>query len=148
MDLIEKITQKESRIGIIGLGYVGLPLAIEYCRAGFRVTGFDIDPEKVALLNEGKSYIKHIESSQISGCFPSFHATSDFRGLAGTDCIIVCVPTPLNKYREPDLSFVLNTTKTIAKHLRRDHLVVLESSTYPGTTDEDMKAILDAELAK
>jgi UDP-N-acetyl-D-glucosamine dehydrogenase len=143
MNLIEKIRRKESRVGIIGLGYVGLPLAIEYCRAGFCVTGFDIDAEKVTLLNQGKSYIKHIAPSQIVGCFPAFHATSDFGELAETDCIIICVPTPLNRYREPDLSFVLDTTKTIAGHLRKGHLVVLESSTYPGTTDEDMKGVLE-----
>ncbi len=143
MDFVEQIALKESRVGIIGLGYVGLPLAIEFCQAGFRATGFDIDEEKVALLNEGKSYIKHIDSSRIKNCFPSFRASSNFAELAGMDCMIICVPTPLNKYREPDLSYVLNTTKTIAGHLRKGQLVVLESSTYPGTTDEDMKAILE-----
>jgi len=144
MNFIEKIREKESAVGIIGMGYVGLPLAIEFCRAGFQVTGFDIDGEKVRLLNEGKSYIKHIDASQIRKCFPSFHATADFAALGGMDCIIICVPTPLNKYREPDLSFVLDTTKAIAGHLRKGQLVVLESSTYPGTTDEDMRSILEA----
>lgn len=143
MNLIERITEKESTVGIIGMGYVGLPLAIEFCRAGFHVTGFDIDEEKVRLLNEGKSYIKHIDASQITNCFPSFQATADFDGLAGMDCIIICVPTPLNKYREPDLSYVLDTTRAIAGHLRSGQLVVLESSTYPGTTDEDMRTILE-----
>lgn len=143
MNVIERINERESAVGIIGMGYVGLPLAIEFCRAGFHVTGFDIDGEKVGLLNEGKSYIKHIAASQITNCFPSFHATADFEGLAGMDCIIICVPTPLNKYREPDLSYVLDTTRSIADHLRKGQLVVLESSTYPGTTDEDMRAILE-----
>ena len=143
MDFAEKIASKESTIGIIGLGYVGLPLAIEFCRAGFHVTGFDVDTEKVRLLMDGKSYIKHIDASHIQNCFPSFSATADFSRLADMDCIIICVPTPLNKYREPDLSYVLNTTRTIAEYLRKGQLVVLESSTYPGTTDEDMRAILE-----
>lgn len=143
MELIEKIKSKEAHIGIIGLGYVGLPLVMEFCKAGFRVTGFDIDPEKVALLKRGKSYIKHMSESRLLECLPLFSPTTDFSKLAETDCVIICVPTPLNKYREPDMSFVFNTTKTIAQYLRKGQLIVLESTTYPGTTDEDMRPMLE-----
>lgn len=141
MDLIEKIKSKKARVGVIGLGYVGLPLVMEFCRAGFNVTGFDVDPEKVSLLREKKSYIKYIDSSSIARCV--FHPTTDYSMLSDVDCIIVCVPTPVNRYREPDLSYVFNTARTIARHLRKGQLVVLESTTYPGTTDEDMRAILE-----
>jgi len=143
MELIEKIKAKEAHIGIIGLGYVGLPLLIEFCRAGFYVTGFDVDAEKVKLLREGKSYIKHIEPSWISRCASQFYPTNDFSKLSHMDCIIICVPTPLTKHREPDLSYVFQTTETIANNLRKGQLIVLESTTYPGTTDEDMRAILE-----
>ncbi|MBE7443747.1 MAG: nucleotide sugar dehydrogenase [Planctomycetia bacterium] len=143
MELIEKIKSKKAHIGIIGLGYVGLPLVMEFCKAGFRVTGFDIDPEKVALLKRGKSYIKHMSESRLLECLPLFSPTTDFSKLAETDCVIICVPTPLNKYREPDMSFVFNTTKTIAQYLRKGQLIVLESTTYPGTTDEDMRPMLE-----
>jgi UDP-N-acetyl-D-glucosamine dehydrogenase len=143
MGLMEKIRAKEARVGVIGLGYVGLPLVIEFCRAGFRVTGFDIDPEKVAMLKEGKSYIKHIGAPEIARCSPLFNPTTDYSGLSGTDCVIVCVPTPVNEHREPDLSYVFETTRAIARHLRKGHLIILESTTYPGTTDEEMRAILE-----
>jgi UDP-N-acetyl-D-glucosamine dehydrogenase len=143
MHLIEKILYREATIGIIGLGYVGLPLVIEFCRAGFAVTGFDVDPEKIAMLSRGQSYIKHIESDRITQCAPLLSVTTNFSLLSKMDCILVCVPTPLNKYREPDLSFVFNTTRNIALSLRKGQLIVLESTTYPGTTDEDMKAILE-----
>lgn len=146
MSLIQKIKTKKANIGIIGLGYVGLPLAIEFCKAGFRVTGFDLDNEKVALLKKGKNYIRHIDVTPIAkkgNAAGSFNPTTDFAILLKMDCIVICVPTPLNKYREPDLSYVFNTTRTIAKYLRKGQLIVLESTTYPGTTDEDMKAILD-----
>jgi UDP-N-acetyl-D-glucosamine dehydrogenase len=143
VDILKRIGSKEARIGIVGLGYVGLPLVIEFCRAGFRVTGFDIDEGKVQSLKEGRSYINHIASALIRECAASFSPTSDFSHLAEMDCIIICVPTPLNKYREPDLSYVFNTTKTIARHIRKGQLISLESTTYPGTTDEDMRAILE-----
>jgi len=143
MSLVEKINRKEARVGIIGLGYVGLPLVIEFCRAGFPVTGFDVDPEKTAMLSRGESYIKHIASGRIRPFAHLLVATTDFSQLADMDCIIICVPTPLNRNREPDMSYVFNTTKTIAKYLRKGQLVALESTTYPGTTDEDMKAILE-----
>lgn len=141
MLLIEKIHSRNTNIAIIGLGYVGLPLAMEFYRAGFRVTGFDIDTEKGNVLKQGKSYLKHINASLISRYLSSFNPTTDFARLSEMDCIIICVPTPLNKYREPDMAFVFNTTKTIAQHLRQGQLVVLESTTYPGTTDEYVRAI-------
>lgn len=143
--LLKKIKERSAHIGIIGLGYVGIPLVREFHRAGFNVTGFDIDPQKVDMLNSGKSYIRHIPSEDIKKFLISgrFHATTDFSHLKEMDCILICVPTPLNKHREPDLSYVLNTTRTIARYLRKGQLVVLESTTYPGTTDEDMKKILE-----
>ena len=143
MNLLNKIRTKEARIGIIGLGYVGLPLVFEFCKAGFYVTGFDIDGGKIKSLKKGKSYIKHIAALRIKECAPLFTPTSDFSLLSKMDCVIICVPTPLNKYREPDLSYVFDTTKTIARYLHKDQLIVLESTTYPGTTDEDMKKILE-----
>jgi UDP-N-acetyl-D-glucosamine dehydrogenase len=143
MSLIEKIKSKQAKVGVIGLGYVGLPLVIEFSKAGYRVAGFDIDPEKVKILKQGKSYIKHIDSARLAQCGPSFTPTTDFSKLTDMDCIVICVPTPLNKYREPDMSYVFNTTETVAKHLRKGQLISLESTTYPGTTDEDMRAILE-----
>ncbi len=151
MNLIEKIQSKKAQIGVIGLGYVGLPLVIEFCKAGFRVTGFDIDDTKVALLAKGQSYIKHIDASRLAPLLrPSskgpapFSPTSDFSLLRGMDCILTCVPTPLNKNREPDMTYVFNTTRTIARFLRKGQLIALESTTYPGTTDEDMRGMLEA----
>lgn len=143
MNLTEKIGNRTARIGIIGLGYVGLPLVFEFCRAGFQVTGFDVDPIKVEKIERGESYIKHLSSSLIAEAAPRFQATTDFSLLGGMDCIIICVPTPLNKYREPDLTYVLETTRTIAKYLKKGQLITLESTTYPGTTDEDMRFILE-----
>ncbi|MGO9613954.1 MAG: nucleotide sugar dehydrogenase [Dissulfurispiraceae bacterium] len=143
MDLKDKIKARTAHLGIIGLGYVGLPLAIEFCRAGFPVAGFDIDNRKVELLKQGKSYIKHIDSVGIAQCASLFSATSDFSELSGMDCIIICVPTPLNKNREPDMSYVFNTTRLIAQNLKREQLIVLESTTYPGTTEGEMKDILE-----
>lgn len=143
MDIVGKIREKKAFVGIIGLGYVGLPLVIAFCRAGFRVSGFDLDPEKIETLKNGGSYIKHIDAALIQECSATFMPTTDFSRLSEMDCIIICVPTPLNKYREPDLSYVLNTTRTIARHLRKDQLIVLESTTYPGTTDGEMREILE-----
>src|SRR3989304_7094636 len=143
MELVNKIKLKEAKVGIIGLGYVGLPLVIEFCKTGFPVTGFDIDQSKVEMLKQGKSYIKHIEARYITQSLSHFSPTTDFSQLSEMDCIIICVPTPLNIYREPDLSYVFETTKTIAGTLRKGQLIVLESTTYPGTTDEDMRAILE-----
>jgi len=143
MELLTKIQKRSAQIGIIGLGYVGLPLVFEFCRAGFKVTGFDIDPKKIEKIERGESYIKHLPSSLFAEAAPQFTATNDFKQLASMDCIIICVPTPLNAYREPDLSYVFETTKAIAAHLKKGQLIVLESTTYPGTTDQDMRKILE-----
>lgn len=143
MDLIKKIKTRDARIGVIGLGYVGLPLALEFCRAGFQVFGFDVDQRKIELLGKGRSYIKHIPAARIREQLGSFTPTSEFSLLRKMDCIILCVPTPLDKNREPDMSYVFKTTEMVAQYLRKGQLVVLESTTYPGTTDEDMRAILE-----
>ncbi|MEJ2697177.1 MAG: nucleotide sugar dehydrogenase [Candidatus Sulfobium sp.] len=143
MDLLAKIRSKEAKVGVIGLGYVGLPLVIEFCKAGFHVTGFDIDEEKVESLKQGKSYIGHIGSALLAPHASLFTPTNDFSLLSDTDCIVICVPTPLNRNREPDMTYVLETTKSVARYLKKDQLVVLESTTYPGTTDGDMRAILE-----
>jgi UDP-N-acetyl-D-glucosamine dehydrogenase len=145
MDLLKKIENKTATIGVIGLGYVGLPLVLVLEKVGFNVIGFDLDGEKIKQLDEGKSYIKHISSERTKTLREHglFRATTDFSLLRETDCIIICVPTPLNKQREPDLSYVFNTTRTIAQYLKKGQLISLESTTYPGTTDEDMRAILE-----
>src|SRR3990172_6948887 len=141
MDLLNKINDRSATVGVIGLGYVGLPLILEFGKAGVPVIGFDSDGEKIKQLDNGKTYIKHIPSERIQEAKKNgnFRATTGFSLLKDADCIIICVPTPVNKYREPDLSYVFNTTETIAKHLRKGQLIVLESTTYPGTTDEDMR---------
>jgi UDP-N-acetyl-D-glucosamine dehydrogenase len=144
--LKSKILQREARVGIIGLGYVGLPLALLYSEQKFRVTGFDIDARKVDTLAKGGSYIYRIAPEEIQAAKSSgFSATSDYSQLSDMDAIIICVPTPLNEYHEPDLSFITNTSHSIAPHLRAGQLVVLESTTYPGTTEEVMIPILEKE---
>jgi UDP-N-acetyl-D-glucosamine dehydrogenase len=132
------------KVAIIGCGYVGLPLALRFAEAGHKVTGFDTDPEKVRMLNAGKSYIEHIPQTKIQQFVNSrhFNAVTDFSKLKEADAILICVPTPLNEYREPDLSYVENTAKSIQPHLVRGQLVVLESTTYPGTTEELVLPIL------
>jgi UDP-N-acetyl-D-glucosamine dehydrogenase len=143
--LLQGINNRTASVGVIGLGYVGLPLVLEFIMAGFQVRGFDLDEKKIRLLKQGKSYIKHIPSEKIATMNKTgrFSPTTDFSGIKTTDCIIICVPTPLNEYREPDISYVINTTETIGKYLRPGHLISLESTTYPGTTDEDMRPILE-----
>ncbi len=143
--LLEGIEKRKVMVGVIGLGYVGLPLVLEFNRAGFHVTGFDLDPKKVSLLRKGKSYIKHIPNETIKALNKTgrFTATADFSLMKAIDCILICVPTPLNKYREPDMSYVTGTTETISRYLRPGHLIVLESTTYPGTTDEEVKPVLE-----
>lgn len=138
MEIVRKFQSKEAVIGVIGLGYVGLPLGIAYAKKGFNVLGFDLDQSKIKNLEKGKSYIKHISSDLISDVVAEkkLSATTDFSRLPEADAVIICVPTPLNEYREPDISFVENTAKTIAKFLRKEQIVTLESTTYPGTTDE------------
>ena len=138
MDLIEKIKNKSANIGIIGLGYVGLPLGLEFANKGFNVLGFDVDENKIKYLMRGESYIKHIGSEKIKKTVfeGKFAATSDFSKITDMDAIIICVPTPLNEYREPDMSYVVGTADTISKYLHKDQIVILESTTYPGTTKE------------
>ena len=144
-NLIEKIEKKKAVVGVIGLGYVGLPLVRSFVKTGFRVIGFDTDVRKIDSLKAGKTYIRHITEESIGEMMTTgrLDATDDFARLVEPDCILICVPTPLNGHREPDLSYVFNTTEAIARTLRPGQLVVLESTTYPGTTDEDMKAILE-----
>lgn len=143
-ELKTTIETREAQIGVIGLGYVGLPLALLYTEAKFRVTGFDIDQRKLATLNSGGSYIYRIPSTEIQAARSrGFSATGDFSRLADMDAIIICVPTPLDEYREPDLGFITNTAEAIAPHLRPGQLVVLESTTYPGTTEEVLIPILE-----
>jgi len=141
-----RIQQREARVGIIGLGYVGLPLALLYSEQKFQVTGFDIDARKIDTLAKGGSYIYRIAAEEIqSAKTHGFSATSDYSQLTTMDAIIICVPTPLNEYHEPDLSYITDTTHSIAPHLRAGQLVILESTTYPGTTEEVMIPILEKE---
>ncbi len=137
--MLKKMIQKrEALIGVIGMGYVGIPLTLTFLKAGFTLLGFDIDKDKVTALNQGKNYIKQYPAKLF---FPylkkkKFSATADFARLAEIDCIIICVPTPLTKMKDPDLTYIINTTQEIAKTLRKGQLIVLESTTYPGTTEE------------
>lgn len=137
--LIQKLNDKQAIIGIVGLGYVGLPLTIRYSEVGYKVIGFDIDPSKVTTLNAGKSYIEHIPHAAIAAAKgQGFEPTADFSRVSEADALILCVPTPLNQYREPDLSFVIDTTDALLPYLRPGQVVSLESTTYPGTTDEEL----------
>lgn len=138
ISLIGKLRNKEATIGIVGLGYVGLPLLLRYTEVGYRVVGFDIDEHKVNKLNAQQSYIGHISNEKLIAAKSMYSATSDMSNIKEVDAIILCVPTPLNKYREPDLSFVLDTVDNIVPHLRKGQIVSLESTTYPGTTDEEL----------
>lgn len=133
------------KIAVVGLGYVGLPLSLQFARSGVQVLGLDIDNEKVRAVNAGESYIKHIESSDIAAQLKDkrFEASTDFSRAREVQAIIICVPTPLNKNREPDISYIIKTGEAIAPHLTRNVLVVLESTTYPGTTDEDLREVLE-----
>ncbi|HXY42405.1 MAG TPA: nucleotide sugar dehydrogenase [Vicinamibacteria bacterium] len=138
--LSQAIADRSARVGVIGLGYVGLPLALLFEEAGFSVTGFDVDPAKTEALARGESYIRHIGKERVAQAFSRgrIEATSDFDRLSACDAIIVCVPTPLGRHREPDLSFIRTTAEAIARRLRKGQLVVLESTTYPGTTREEL----------
>lgn len=144
MDLLTRIEQKSAKIGIIGLGYVGLPLALEFARRDFTVIGFDVDEAKIPVLNSGKSYIKHIIAARIKEAVDSkkFIATADFSRLPEVDAILICVPTPLDEHREPDMTYIENSAEAVSKYFRKGQLVVLESSTYPGTTDEIILPLL------
>ncbi|XAZ20711.1 nucleotide sugar dehydrogenase (plasmid) [Sinorhizobium sp. B11] len=143
--LSKKIEARTARAGIIGLGYVGLPLAMAVARSGFAVTGFDIDPKKIVALDARRSYIDAVTKEALTAEIDAgrFSSTTDFAGLSDCDVIVICVPTPLTKHRDPDLSFVEATSRSIAAHLRPGQLIVLESTTYPGTTDDIVKVILE-----
>lgn len=143
--LTEKLQTREALIGVIGLGYVGLPLALSYAEKGFRVLGFDVDPTKVEKIKEGVGYIAHLEPERIAQAVKRelFTATEDFGRLGEPDALLVCVPTPLTKHRTPDLKYVVETGNRMAECLRPGQLVVLESTTYPGTTDDLLQGILD-----
>ncbi len=145
LDLERKIKNRRAHIGIIGMGYVGLPLVKLFLGKGFEVLGFDIDEKKVKMLNQGKSYIKHVTADELKGFIKDkkFQATADFQSLSGIDVVIICVPTPLDSHKNPDLSFVLQTTETISQYLKKGQLVILESTTYPGTTEEKVLPILE-----
>ena len=136
---IGKFRDKTATIGIVGLGYVGLPLMLRYAETGFKVLGFDIDAEKVDKLNNGETYIEHIPAEKIAAASNSlFEATTDFSRIGEVEAVILCVPTPLNKYREPDMSFVIDTTDAVKPYLRAGQVLSLESTTYPGTTEEEL----------
>lgn len=144
-ELAARFSAKKAVIGVIGLGYVGLPLSCAACSAGFRVVGFDVDPAKIAKLEKGESYIGNIHNDKVSGFVKdgAFTPTADYNRIAEVDAIIMCVPTPLNKNREPDMTYIERTGEAIAKHLKAGQIVVLESTTYPGTTDDVLRPILE-----
>ena len=141
-----KTSSNDLRVAVIGLGYVGLPLSLQFGRSGVPVLGLDIDPAKVEACNAKKSYIRHIAAEDVAAAVDKnlFQASTDFSRLREVNAVIICVPTPLNKNREPDISYVLNTGRMIAPHLRKDMVVILESTTYPGTTDTDLREVLEA----
>jgi UDP-N-acetyl-D-glucosamine dehydrogenase len=143
--LIDKLQRREAKIGVVGLGYVGLPLALSFARQGFRVIGFDIDPSKVDRLARGESYIRHVDAARVAEAIAQgrLSPSGDFGRAGEADCLIICVPTPLTAAREPDLSFITSTAESLSPRLRAGQLVVLESTTYPGTTEECLKPILE-----
>jgi UDP-N-acetyl-D-glucosamine dehydrogenase len=144
-DLLARLKRKNFTAAVIGLGYVGLPLAMEYTRAGIPVIGIDLDGEKIRMIRAGNSYIKDVSSASVREAVKAglFRVTSDFSALAETDTVNICVPTPLNKTRDPDLSYVVNAAEQVAKYMHKDMLIVLESTTYPGTTEEVLAPIFE-----
>jgi UDP-N-acetyl-D-glucosamine dehydrogenase len=144
--LVDRIQSKRAAVGVIGLGYVGLPLAVEFAKAGFDVTGFDVDAAKVSTINGGHSYIPDVPNEDVAAAAAAgrLRATSDMRRLEAMDAIDICVPTPLRKTKDPDLSYVVRAVEAVAATLRRGQLVILESTTYPGTTDEVVQPTLEA----
>lgn len=144
-ELLEKIKNKEIMVGIVGLGYVGLPLAVEYARAGFKTVGFDVQSSKVDKVNEGENYIADIEDGEFTNLVAKkqLSATTDFKLISTMDFIAICVPTPLDEHGQPDISYITDSTKEVAKYLKSNTMVVLESTTYPGTTEELVKPILE-----
>jgi UDP-N-acetyl-D-glucosamine dehydrogenase len=145
MTLMEKILSKTAEVGVVGLGYVGLPLAVEKAKAGYKVIGFDLQKSKVDMVNAGHNYIGDVVNEDLQALVKEgkIQATTDFERIMECDTVAVCVPTPLDKFKQPDLSYVINSTKDIAKRLHKDMLIVLESTTYPGTTEEVMLPILE-----
>jgi UDP-N-acetyl-D-glucosamine dehydrogenase len=143
--MLKKISDRNVNVGVIGLGYVGLPLVMEFAFSKVKVVGFDIDQKKIDLLNQGKSYISHFSDDKIKKLINSnlFYPTGDFSLLSQQDVILICVPTPLDQYRDPDLTFVMNTIEEITHHLTKGQLIILESTTYPGTTDEEILPLLE-----
>ena len=148
--LLDRIQNKQARIGVIGLGYVGLPLAVEFAHAGFTVTGFDVDESKTRQINDGKSYIPDVQADDVAAMVKAgrLHATADVSELGGMDAIDICVPTPLRKTKDPDLSYVVLAVEAVAATLKPGQLVILESTTYPGTTDEVVQPMLEAKGLK
>ena len=144
MNLKEKIISKKAKIGVMGLGYVGLPLACEFARAGFRLTGIDINRERIKRIKMGRHYIEDVGKKEVIQLIKRgfLKPTSDFRALKGLDVVIICVPTPLRKTKDPDISYVTSATKKIAKYLKNNQLIIMESTTYPGTTREVILPIL------
>lgn len=142
--LVSRLTDRSATIGVVGLGYVGLPLVLRFAEMGYVSIGFDIDDSKIDKLNAGRSYIKHISDARIAAA-TNFEPTADFSRAAQCDALILCVPTPLNDHREPDLSFVLDTTKSLLPHIRAGQIMSLESTTYPGTTDEELLPLIESQ---
>ncbi|HBC26267.1 MAG TPA: UDP-N-acetyl-D-glucosamine dehydrogenase [Ruminococcaceae bacterium] len=145
-ELLPKTADKTATVGIVGLGYVGLPLAVEIARSGYRTIGFDVQEKKVQLVNSGHNYIGDVVNSALADVVKSgkLSATGDFSFIRDVDCVAICVPTPLDKYQQPDISYVKGSTESVAKHLHSGMLIVLESTTYPGTTEELLKPILES----
>ncbi|MGH8529910.1 MAG: nucleotide sugar dehydrogenase [Nevskiales bacterium] len=143
--LLERIASRSAVVGIVGLGYVGLPLILRFTEVGFRTIGIDIDEDKIKKLNAGASYIEHIPSGAVAAARrKGMEGTTDFSRVKDADAIIICVPTPLNKYREPDMSYVIETTEAVVPHLRAGQIVSLESTTYPGATEEELFPRIEA----
>jgi len=147
---LERIRARTARVGVIGLGYVGLPLSVEFAHAGFDVTGFDVDPSKIEQINAGRSYIPDVSEADLSACVKAgkLRATTDMRLLGEMDAIDICVPTPLRKTKDPDLSYVVHAVEAVAASMKKGQLVILESTTYPGTTDEVVQPMLVAKGLK
>jgi UDP-N-acetyl-D-glucosamine dehydrogenase len=147
---LERIRARQARVGVIGLGYVGLPLVVEFAHAGFDVTGFDVDKSKTDLINAGKSYIPDVAEADLAACVKAgkLRATTDMSLLGDMDAIDICVPTPLRKTKDPDLSYVVHAVEAVAATLKRGQLIILESTTYPGTTDEVVQPMLTAKGLK
>jgi UDP-N-acetyl-D-glucosamine dehydrogenase len=144
--LMRKIDNREAKIGVIGLGYVGLPLAVEFGRAGFHVTGIDVDAKKVAMVRAGKSHVEDVTAEEVGPLVKKklLRATTDYRGSGELDVIIICVPTPLRKTKDPDISYIVSALDELAKEVRKGQLVILESTTYPGTTEEVLRPKLES----